>query len=451
MLRDRTQVLLDFSNFKEESTVMMITTRRTIIVLAVSMFFLVSFLPALAVDEIKVLSRPPTHSFGKLYAMAAEIYNKRFAGKYRVKLVPQPGNVVEVAMRQFIAGEITYDVVPIPDQLYASFLPHLEPLDSYIQKARLDMSDFGGIMQHHIYNGKTYGLPWRAFFLISMYRKDLFQEAGLDYPTTIPELRAAARKLTKKNARGEVEIFGYNMPFGEKTASLKEFHKWIEEPGGAILTPDLKRSSEILISDFAVQQVEMMKSFYDEGLVPNPLSQDDRGGIDTARLGRMAVFTDWNAFITQIEDPERSKSRGKWEYRPNLFAQNKLGPLEPGNTFGGWGFSIAKASKNKEAAFEWLKLMSSPEVQLASVLNFNNGPVLISMYRNPEVLKLIPLGEVAVESMKTLRLWQAPPIPEGSQLAQLAMEEMQAMFLDKQTPKQALQKLYNRINDILKN
>jgi multiple sugar transport system substrate-binding protein len=59
--------------------------------------------------------------------------------------------------------------------------------------------------------GKTYGIPLTDWTLLLIYNKNMFREAGLDPnkpPRTIDEFTAAQRKLTKKDAQGNITQTG---------------------------------------------------------------------------------------------------------------------------------------------------------------------------------------------------------------------------------------------------
>jgi sn-glycerol 3-phosphate transport system substrate-binding protein len=60
-------------------------------------------------------------------------------------------------------------------------------------------------------DGKTWSVPFQRSVAVFYYNKDAFQEAGLDaenFPTTWAGLAAAAEKLTKRDASGQVTRWG---------------------------------------------------------------------------------------------------------------------------------------------------------------------------------------------------------------------------------------------------
>ena len=59
----------------------------------------------------------------------------------------------------------------------------LEPLDDYIAKDNIDLSQYGGITDQVTVDGKLYELPFRSDFWVMFYNKDVFDNAGVAYPT----------------------------------------------------------------------------------------------------------------------------------------------------------------------------------------------------------------------------------------------------------------------------
>lgn len=76
-----------------------------------------------------------------------------------------------------------YMVKEIMDLLNWSEAGYIEPLDSYIDAAGYDLSGFAGIEANYNVDGKQCALPFRSDFWVLFYNKDLFDAAGVAYPT----------------------------------------------------------------------------------------------------------------------------------------------------------------------------------------------------------------------------------------------------------------------------
>ncbi len=110
----------------------------------------------------------------------------------------------------------------LPDAARYSFAPRyasrglLLPLDEFIYGPDgIDTDDYleGTFPNPNIQWGeKIYGLPfgWERCPAV-YYNRDLFKEAGVSPPSTWSELKAVAKKLTKKDASGKTVQYGMQM------------------------------------------------------------------------------------------------------------------------------------------------------------------------------------------------------------------------------------------------
>ena len=83
----------------------------------------------------------------------------------------------------------------------------LEPLNDYIAKDSVDLDVFKGLTDQIQIDDKLYELPFRSDFWVVYYNKDVFDAAGVAYPTndmTFEEYDALARSLTVDEPGSEV-------------------------------------------------------------------------------------------------------------------------------------------------------------------------------------------------------------------------------------------------------
>lgn len=103
-----------------------------------------------------------------------------------------------------------FDVVTIKDVPGYTTLVNkgvLEPLDEYIAKDNVDLAAFKGLTDQIKVEDKLYELPFRSDFWVVYYNKDVFDAAGVEYPTndmTFEEYDALARSLTVDEPGSEV-------------------------------------------------------------------------------------------------------------------------------------------------------------------------------------------------------------------------------------------------------
>ncbi len=92
-----------------------------------------------------------------------------------------------------------YMVKEITDLLNWKEAGYDEPLNSYIEASSYDLSGFTGIESNYAVDGEQCALPFRSDFWVLYYNKDLFDAAGVDYPTndmTWEEYAELAKKMT---------------------------------------------------------------------------------------------------------------------------------------------------------------------------------------------------------------------------------------------------------------
>lgn len=114
-----------------------------------------------------------------------------------------------------LATELTgsgsdFDVVTVKDVPGYMTLVNkgvLEPLDSYIEASGVDLGQYKGLTDQITVDNKLYELPFRNDFWVLFYNKDIFDKAGVAYPTndmTFDEYDKLARSVTVDTPGSEV-------------------------------------------------------------------------------------------------------------------------------------------------------------------------------------------------------------------------------------------------------
>src|SRR6201987_2128978 len=168
----------------------------------------------------------------------------RFNRKYpnvKVEIAIDPisngwGDYVTHVLSQFNANN-AYDVYGTAIETFRTFETRnlFIPLDDYIA-SHASYSDFDtALFKYASYKGKTYFIPIGWNNIMVNYNRKLFKDAGIDFPKsgwTWDEFREVAKKLTVRDAAGNIKQFGYEVPnqfffvqpwfFSNGTALLQE-------------------------------------------------------------------------------------------------------------------------------------------------------------------------------------------------------------------------------------
>jgi multiple sugar transport system substrate-binding protein len=220
-----------------------------------------------------------------------------------------------------------------------------------------------------------YGLP-RDFQTIALfYNKDMFDAAGVAYPTadwTYDDLRNAAKQLTITDSDGKVTQFGIYSDLWDMELIWSEA---IWAYGGDVINAD---HTKTLIGD--PQALQAWQLFHDMMFVdkswPNTNTASEYG--DDPFLAGVAAMTT----IGHWAVPGYSEVSFKWDVAPM-----PKGPAGQATSVNSAGFVIGKASKNPDAAFEFLKyVLSEPAQTRLAELGFA-CPVLESVAESDAFLK----------------------------------------------------------------
>lgn len=129
----------------------------------------------------------------------------------KVEMVDLGGSDYTTVLGTQLTGSgYSFDVVSMKDvPQYTNLVNRgiLEPLDDYIARDNVDLDAYKGLTDQVTIDGKLYELPFRSDFWLIYYNKDVFDHAGIPYPTndmTLAEYDKIARALTVDTPGAEV-------------------------------------------------------------------------------------------------------------------------------------------------------------------------------------------------------------------------------------------------------
>ena len=249
-----------------------------------------------------------------------------------------------------------FDVVTIKDVPgYATLVSKntLEPLDSYISKAGIDLSKFGGVDKQVTVDGKLYELPFRNDFWVIFYNKDIFDKKGVAYPTndmTFDQYDALARQVTDTTFGSQ--IYGTH------------YHTWRSD---VQLFGVLDGKHTILDGnyDFLKPYYEMVLKQEDDKVCRKYADLSAEGlhysaafsGGDVAMLNMGSWYI--STLMSNLKSGEYNKDLcGNWGIVKYPHAEG----VQAGSTLGTiTGLSVTSVSKQKDAAFEFVNWVSGEE------------------------------------------------------------------------------------------
>jgi len=289
------------------------------------------------------------------------------------------------------------------------------------------------------WEGKHWAYPLAGYANVLNYRKDVLEEAGIKPPATQEELLEAAKKLTKPDG----SMYGIALLGAKGPAVAQDYMAWVQQHGGSILDKDGK------VAINTPQNVEILKFFGELFKYAPPGATDywwDQR--ETAfRDGQVAMMEGWSIARAGYENPEISKIVGKVDITVAPVSEG----MEPKYGFGGWGIGINAASdpKKQEAAWEFIKWLTSPEIQ-KEWIRHDGAPIRRSTLEDPELNKEYPWFPVLLKSFEKGDGDYRPRIPEYSIIQDALGTYVNAYLVGQETAESALEKAQAQVEANMK-
>ncbi|MBI3972685.1 MAG: sugar ABC transporter substrate-binding protein [Chloroflexi bacterium] len=212
---------------------------------------------------------------------------------------------------------------------------------------------------------RTYMVPNDTGGFVLFFNKDLFDRAGLGYPNerwTWDDWFKASERLT--SGEGDAKVYGY-----EAQTNWRRNSWWIKQAGkeawDRIVGPTKSALDDPLVIDTVQRQVDMVHRYR-----YSPVPGAQGVNIYTGRTA-MKVEGDWTMWTY------RQDQRIRWDVAPLPRHKQRATVLLV------HGSSASARTKQKDAAWEWLKFYTTEDAQRAHVIA--TGRVAIT----PELAKKI--------------------------------------------------------------
>ncbi len=265
----------------------------------------------------------------------------------------------------------TYDAVAWVDAWGEAIKPYLAPLNGRIEADRINMKDYPNayIEASTDKSGNIIGIPLRGHPLILFYRKDIFDELKLTPPKTWQEAVKTAQIIQQKKPgmSGLSTMYGVN--------AGQNLFSWVSMlwgNGGDILD---KTGHPVFNDAKGVQATQFYVDMLRKYKITNPASTTFGEPESSSELkqGRAAMWVGWWWYWAQFSDPKA--------VAPAVL--NHVGFTPAPGWAGGkkasyalvWPLGIFKNSKNQDAAWEFIKYVTSSAVQKQVASNRSNPAV----------------------------------------------------------------------------
>jgi len=224
-----------------------------------------------------------------------------------------------------------------------------EPLAAY------DFADYPkNVMSVATFGTRTYIVPLVTEWQVLYYRKDLFSAAGLKVPTNFDELEAAAAKLNSEAVAGFASR-------GKGAAAVTQLSSYVYNFGGRYL----ENGVAVFDSKAAVDAIRFYGKANGTYGPKGVTSMSWENIMPLFQAGKVAMWTDASVFYGQIVDPAKTQLGADKVGIANFPAGPKTNsPF----IVTSWGMAVAKQSKKKDLALQFINWATSKELAAKGML-----------------------------------------------------------------------------------
>lgn len=353
-----------------------------------------------------------------------------------------PDDVRETVRGALEAESTSLSVAPLclywlPDVIE---LGRLLPLDSVIPPGETDMH-LPELLEPGKSNGHLWAAPAMALCGVMLYRKDLLEEYGFTHPPrTWDELIEQAQTILK--GENDPNLIGCQFPAYRYEGLTTTFLQNLWSNGGELLVD----GEPALHTENSLQALKYMRSMiFDHELSPRNLTSASHGLEPQADfIAGRTVFLIMLPSVAQACQSEGSHMRGKVGMAPH-----PMGPLgtESITFLGGWHYGIPTGARSPEAAGNFIRFMTSYEVQRERSLRGGPMPTIPSLYSDPEIIAFNPDYPLLQRLLKTAR--KRHEIPHYTQVSRLIQAHLHPVMTGETEPEAALAQLGEEMRFIL--
>ncbi len=366
----------------------------------------------------------------------------------------QPPQVLTKTAISVTDTSTDYDVVGIDEGNVPVFASLLLPFDQWGKGAVYPKTDPKSITPKMYsigtWNGVQLGVPINGNLYVWMTRKDLIEnptykaqfKAKYGYDLGVPKTFKELLEMgTYFHENGIASGFG---PFNGGPAGVLSEAVFMWESYGTKFIDFTGGTFKVVLDE--AKAIEGME-FYKKLMVISP-----KGAETMAHVERQAAFAAdpkgvfsmfiWPAQIAAYEDPAKSLVAGKIAY-----SAPPAGPRGQAAVTGAWAISIPKASKNQDAAAEFIYWWSSKAIA-DKLVQANTIPARTETLMNPAYSAAKPWLPALAESMKVAA--SRPRFKEIGQVQDVVKKYWVMGITGAMPTKDAVQNIIKETNDILK-
>lgn len=297
----------------------------------------------------------------------AELYMEKNPG-VKVEIVSVPFANYYTQLGQGLAAGSAWDVFMINGASFAELgkTGQLMDLTDEIASRGMNMEEYVVDPMNSSYEGKTYVLPYELNTSAILYNKDMFDAAGVEYPSsdwTWEDFQEIAGKLTNP----EKDEFGCYIRLGQP-----DINSFVYQAGGNMFNEDLTKIS------FDTPEVKKALNYTTDlvtkyGYAPSP--EQLPANIAPFMTNKIAMASAMCFEVLTVEAAEFNWGIAPWPKEVNQ-----------GGSYWTQGMAVYNGTKNKDLALDYIFFLAGEEAQNVMAEAGGAAPSLLKVAQGDKYL-----------------------------------------------------------------
>ena len=318
-----------------------------------------------------------------------------------------------------VAADGNFDVVNYLDSWGPPNAHWLQPINDWLKRDGISMGRYpAAFAKSATFQGKVLGFPLRAHAMLMFYRKDIFDDLGLAAPKSWGDVIAASEKIRASGKAIEPLALYYHNDGNRQNLFIWLNYLW--SVGTDVFDENMKPA---WATEAGIKATEDYIGLHTRKVTnPASLSFVEQDARQSFMQGKSAMIPVWWWAYSSMINPKSSvlgKEQVAFTGLPAYQGRAVTYAIS-------MPFSISKHSKNKEAAWEFLKWLSNPKMDKANATErkvagktiINNVVTHIENLKDPEVNAAnANIQKAAWESLRESDIM--PQIPEWPEIGDL--------------------------------
>ena len=336
---------------------------------------------------------------GHLCAEAVKAWEQQTGHKVTVHKAPtQSDHRYKEYLELLQRGDDSIDVFQVDVIWPAMLAEHFIDLSGFMKQKQIK-KHIPALIENNTVDGRLIAMPWYTGAGLLYYRTDLLAKHKARVPETWEELTETALRIQteERKAEGGEEIWGFVFQGEAYEGLTSNALEWVASSGGgSFVEADGSISAN---NPQAVRAIARAANWVGRISPPRSTIFREEDAQLTFVRGDAVFMRNWPYAWNLLDADPNSPVAGKVGVAPLPKDADQGRSVA---TLGGWQLAVSKHSKHPNVAASLVRHLTSDEIQKQRAIEGSYAPTIMSLYRDPEILRASPVFAILPSVLETV-------------------------------------------------